>query len=105
MEQRSVPAVKMATRHPRPHLLPARDTLRRQQQETSSHRGAWVTQSVGRPALGFGSGHDLEVCEFEPCIWLLADSAEAAWDSLSPSLYALPPLASSSSLSLSKINK
>ena len=31
----------------------------------------------------FGSGRDLTVCKFEPCIRLCADSAEAAWDFLS----------------------
>ena len=50
-------------------------------------------------------------CEFEPHDWLCADSAEPAWDSLSPSLSAHPPLlpfSLSLSLSLSfslKINK
>ena len=29
-------------------------------------RGAWVAQSV-KPTLDFGWGHDLPVCEFEPC--------------------------------------
>ena len=27
-------------------------------------RGTWVAQSVKRPTLGFGSGHDLRVHEF-----------------------------------------
>ena len=39
---------------------------------------AWVVQSVKRLTLDFGSGHDLSVCEFEPCIGLCADSAEPA---------------------------
>ena len=43
-------------------------------------RGTWVAQSVKRPTLGFGSGHDLTVCGFEP---RGADSVEPAWDSLS----------------------
>ena len=38
--------------------------------------GAWVAQSRRRPTLGFGSRHDLTVREFEPCVRLLADSAE-----------------------------
>ena len=51
------------------------------------------------PTLGFGSGHDLMVCEFEPCIGVCAGSVEPAWDSLSsPSLSALLLLV----LSLSK---
>ena len=29
-------------------------------------RGVWVVQPVKHPTLGFGSGHDLEVHEFEP---------------------------------------
>ena len=41
---------------------------------------------VKRPTPGFGSGHDLMVREFESHIRLGADSAEPAWDSLSPSL-------------------
>ena len=45
--------------------------------------GAWVAQSVEHPTLDFGSGHDLTVHEFEPCIELCADSAEPAWDYLS----------------------
>ena len=53
--------------------------------------GTCVAQSVKRLTLDFGSGHDLTVCEFEPCIGLCADSAEPGWDSLSPSLSG-PPL-------------
>ena len=45
--------------------------------------GAWVAQSVKGPTLDFGSGHDLTVCGFDPCIRLCADSVEPAWDSLS----------------------
>ena len=30
--------------------------------------GAWVAQPVKHPTLDFGSGHDLTVGEFEPCI-------------------------------------
>ena len=48
--------------------------------------GAGVAQSVKRLTLDFGSGHDLTVHEFEPCIGLCSDSEEPAWDSLSPSL-------------------
>ena len=55
-------------------------------------------------ASDFGSGYDLMVHEFEPCIRLCIDSVEPAWDSLSlpPSLYSPPPLILSVSL---KINK
>ena len=62
--------------------------------------GAWVTQSVERLTLDFGSGHDLIVREIEPHIRFHADGAEPAWDSLSPSLSAPPLLALSVSLSL-----
>ena len=44
--------------------------------------------------LGFSSGHDLKVGEFEPGVvlcGLTAQSLEPAWDSVSPSLSA-PPL-------------
>ena len=58
-----------------------------------------MAQSVKCPTLGFGSGHDLTVCEFEPHVMPRAYTAEPAWDSLSlpPSL----PLPTFSSLSLS----
>ena len=64
-----------------------------------------MAQSVEHPTLGFGSGRDLTVCEFEPQVGLRADNAEPAWDFLSPSLSAPPLLSLSLSLSLSlKIN-
>ena len=50
-----------------------------------------MAQSVERPTVGFDSGHDLTVHEFEPQVRFRADSAEPAWDSVSPSLSA-PPL-------------
>ena len=52
----------------------------------SHMRGTWVAQSAKCPILGFGSGHDLAVREFEPRAGLLTDSVEPAWDSLSLSL-------------------
>ena len=57
-----------------------------------------MAQSVKHLTLDFGSGHDLTVCEFKPHIGLCTDSVEPTWDSLSPSLSALPLLM----LSLSK---
>ena len=54
-----------------------------------------------RPTLGFSSGHDLPICEFEPRIRLLAVSIEPASDPLSPSLSVPPPLARWSVLPLS----
>ena len=57
-----------------------------------------MAQSVNPPTLDFGSGHDLLVCEIEPCIGLHADSSEPAWDSismlLSRSRALAPPLTS-----------
>ena len=61
-----------------------------------------MAQSVEHPALNFGSGHGLEVCGIEPPIRLCTDSAELAWDSLSPSARPpLPPPQHMHSLSLS----
>ena len=65
-------------------------------------RGTWVAQSVKRPTLGFGSGHDLTVHEFKPCIGLCADSMESARDPLLPSLSAPPLHTQACALSLSK---
>ena len=42
------------------------------------NRGAWVAQSVKCPTLGFGSGHDLVVSEFELCMELCAGGVEPA---------------------------
>ena len=69
----------------------------------SSPRGSWVARSVKRLTLHLGSGHDLTVCEIEPCVGLCTDSEEPACDSVSPSFSAPPPTCS---FSLSfKINK
>ena len=62
-----------------------------------------MAQSVKSPTLGFYSGHDLTVCDFEPRDGLCADSTEPAWDCLSLPLSAPPPI--TLSVSLSKINK
>ena len=62
-----------------------------------------MAQVVKHPTTDFGSGHDLMVHEIEPHIRLCADSAEPAWDSLSPSLSALPPLVISRSLKINKL--
>ena len=48
-----------------------------------------MAQLVKRPTLGFSSGHDLTVHEFEPRTGLCADSVEPAWDSLSLPLHLL----------------
>ena len=58
-----------------------------------------MAQSIKHPTLGFGSGHDLTVCEIELHVGLCADSTELAWDSLSPLFLPFP---CSLSLSLSK---
>ena len=62
-----------------------------------------MAHSVKHLTLDFGSGRDLMVCEFEPRVRLCADSAEPAWDSLSPSLCPSPAHVLSLSLFL-KIN-
>ena len=54
--------------------------------------GVWVTQLVRYMTLDFGSGHGFMVCEFKPHVGLCTDSMEPAWDSLSPSHSAPPPL-------------
>ena len=65
-----------------------------------------MAQSVQRPALGFGSGHDLLDRVFKPHVGLGADGVEPAWDSLSPSLSALLQLPFSLPLSIPlKISK
>ena len=64
-----------------------------------------MAQSVKRPTLDLGSGHDLMVCGFKPCVSLCAHSMELAWDSLSVSLSAPPPLIPPCSLSLKINNK
>ena len=61
-----------------------------------------MAQMVKHPTLNFGLDNDLMVCDFKSCALLCADSAEPAWDSLSPSLSAPSPLSLSLSL---KINK
>ena len=65
-----------------------------------------MVQSVKRPTLGFDSGHDLTVREFQPRVGLWADSTELARDPLSFSLGPSVVCAHTCSHSLSfKINK
>ena len=45
--------------------------------------GTWVAGSVKRLTLDLGSGHDLSVRGFKPRVWLCAEGAEPAWNSLS----------------------
>ena len=45
-----------------------------------------MAQSVKRPSLDFGSGHDRTIREFKPRVGLHVDGVEPAWDSLSLSL-------------------
>ena len=68
--------------------------------EMETHQGHRGGSVVKRPALGFSSGHDLTVREFEPLIGLCADSVEPAWDSFSPS-----PVSAPSQISLCLKNK
>ena len=49
-------------------------------------KGHLGIQALKRLTLGFGSGHDLMVREFDPHIRLRAEGAEPAWDSFSLSL-------------------
>ena len=51
-----------------------------------------MAQQVQPQTLDFGSGHDLLVRGFEPCVGLCAAGTEPARDSLSPSLSAPPHL-------------
>lgn len=53
-------------------------------------KGARVAQSLKRPALGFGSGHDPPVRGIEPHIGLTAVRSEPASDPLSPLSLSLP---------------
>ena len=64
-----------------------------------------MAQSVRHPALGFGLGHDLMVCEFESCAMLCADSAGPAWNSLSFPLFLPLPCSLSLSLKMNKLKK
>ena len=63
------------------------------------YMGTQAAQWVKHLTLDFGSGHDLTVHEFKPCVRLCVDSAELAWDSLS--LFLSLPLPRSCSLTLS----
>ena len=61
---------------------------------------AWMAQSVKHPILGFGSGRDLTVREFEPHLGLCADACLGF--SLSLPLSTPPLLAHSLSLRINK---
>ena len=64
-----------------------------QKLKVMSYWGIWVAQLVKCLTLEFGSGHDLMVRGFKPCVRLCGDrEVVPAWDSLSPSLSAPPPL-------------
>ena len=66
-------------------------------------RGTWAAQSIKRLTLGFGSGHDLAVCEFEPHVGLCADSSEpGACFGFRASLSLCPSPAHALSLSINK---
>ena len=65
-------------------------------------RVAQLAKGLTLGILDLGSGHDPSVHGIEPHIGLYADSAEPAWDSLSPPLTAPPPLVLPPSLSLSQ---
>ena len=57
-----------------------------------------VAQLVKHLTLDFSLGHDLPVCEIEPCFWLYR--TELTWDSLSSISVTLPAHFPSLSLSL-----
>ena len=77
-------------------------TLKKRKKE----RGTWVAQSVKRPTLGFSSGHDLTVYEFEPHVKLCADNSEpGACFRFCVSLSLWPSPAHVLSLSVAKMNK
>ena len=59
-----------------------------------------MAQLVECEILDLGSGHNLTVCESEPCAGLCSGSAEPAWDSLSHSLSLCPSPKLSLSLSV-----
>ena len=61
-----------------------------------------MAQTVKRLTLDSGSGPDLMVCGFEPCVGLCTGDMEPAWDSLFPSFSAPLPLAQVCFLSLRK---
>ena len=46
--------------------------------ESTHDGGAWGAPLVKHLTLDFGSGHDLPVCGFEPCVGLCAHSVEPA---------------------------
>ena len=64
---------------------------------------SWVAQLVKHQTSA--QGHDQAVCKFEPCIGLIAISAEPSSDLVPHSLSLCPSLACTHSLYLSKINK
>ena len=65
-----------------------------------------MAQSVKGPTLDLGSSRDLMVHEFEPHIGLCIDSAEPAWDSLSPALsFPAPSPLVLHSLKINKLKK
>ena len=66
-------------------------------------KGAWVAQSVECLTLEFSSGHDPGVIGLSTMLGCML-SVKPAWDSLSPSLSAFPPLTHVLSLSLNKKN-
>ena len=61
----------------------------------------WVAQWVKCAALDCGSGQDLAVREFKPCVGLCADGAEPAWGS--PPLSAPAPSPKNKSIKLKEI--
>ena len=96
--------LRRARLHPLAQAEPSATGLRAPGVRKTGLGGAWVAQRAKHPTLGFGSGHDLTVHEFEPHGGLCADSGEPAWDSFHPSLSLSAPPWLVLSISL-KINK
>ena len=67
-----------------------RDYVKDVFKEGGSGWGTWVAKSIESPTLGFHSGHDLTVCEFEPQLRLCTDSMVSAWNSSLPLSLSLP---------------
>ena len=53
--------------------------------------GTWVTQSIKRPTLDFGSGHGLMVHGLQPHVGLCTGSMEPSWGGEGFSLLSGPP--------------
>ena len=97
-----IPPVLVRPTHNWGHSIHSLNVPPRTYYESISIWGTWVAQLAKCLTLGFGSGHDLVVCEFETRFRLWADSEEPAWDSLYSSLSLPPPLKNKQTLKKKK---